>query len=432
MHIFVSFMMLIVTLFIGIPVPMAFFAVTFFLIIFGGYDPSFLLPFGYNKMSAMILIAMPLFIMAGGIIEKGKLGDKLVDFVEIFFGRFKGGLGAVSVVSCALFGAISGSSTATMTVIGQIMWPRLDKAGYDKGHTASLLSSAALLGSFIPPSGMMILYAWIANQSVLECFLAVLGPGIILTIWFSIFNYIRCKNNDNIIVLPKLPAKEFAKEASGVTFKAIPALMFPVIILGGIYGGLFTPTEAAAVSVLYAIPVGLFIYKGMKFKELGSVFIETATNTGVIVVMLFCVMMLSRIYVTENLPDFILSVLNSISQSKYVILLMINLILIIIGMLMDDVSAMMLTTPILMPVITHIGVDPVHFAAIMGVNLGLACITPPCAPLLFLGSKLSHTPLHKMLKPTLLLIIFVWVPMLVLTTFIPDISLFLPHLIMGK
>ncbi len=208
-------------------------------------------------------------------------------------------------------------------------------------------------------------------------------------------------------------------------------MLFPVIILGGIYGGFVTPTEAAAVSVIYAIPVGLFIYKGVNMKGLYQVFVETATTTGVIVVMLYCVMMLSRIYVIEDLPNMILQALTAVSQNKYIILLMINVILIVIGMLMDDISAMMLSVPILLPVVEMLGINSVHFAAIVGVNLGLGCITPPCAPLLFLASRLSDTPLVALLKPTLLLILFIWLPMLVLVTFVPDVAMFFPRLLMG-
>ncbi|MEG1661757.1 MAG: TRAP transporter large permease, partial [Clostridiales bacterium] len=318
MEITLSFVLLIAALIIGIPVPMAFFGVTVFLIIFGGYDPSFLLPYGYNKMSNMVLLAMPLFIMAKSVIEKGGLGKRLVDFIELFFGRIKGGLGIVAVVSCAVFGAISGSSNATQSVIGAIMWPRLDAAGYSKGFSAALLASAALLGSFIPPSGIMIIYAWISGCSVLACFLAVFAPGLILTLLFSIFTYIWCqKNEPNIHMMPSLPRKELPKHFLNTTTHAIPALLFPVIILGGIYGGFVTPTEAAALSVLYAVPVGLWIYRGINGRGLYKVLVQTATTTGVIVVMLYCVMMLSRIYITEDLPGMIAKALTGVSQNKY-------------------------------------------------------------------------------------------------------------------
>lgn len=181
----ISFLLLFVALFIGIPVPFAFFAAVLFLVIFRGYDPGFLLPYSYGKMSAMVLLAIPLFILAGGLIEKGKIGEKLIDLVEIFVGKIRGGLSVVMVISCAIFGSVTGSAAATETVIGTIMLPRLEQAGYPKHYSAALIASSAVLGMLIPPSSIMILYAWVANQSVLACFLSSVTPGIIMTILLS-------------------------------------------------------------------------------------------------------------------------------------------------------------------------------------------------------------------------------------------------------
>lgn len=431
MEILISFFLLIALLIIGLPVPFTFFAVIMYMIVVGDYSPSFLIPYGFNKICAFVLLATPMYIMAGGVIEKGRLGEYLVSFVELFFGRIKGGLGIVAVVSCAIFGAISGSATATETVIGSIMWPRMDEAGYDKGVSASLISSSCLLGSYIPPSGMMIIFAWLTNQSVLGCFLAVLGPGLVLMVILSLWVWLQCRKDPDIIIKRFDKGPEHRKEVRKTVVTSIPALLFPIIILGGIYGGIFTPTEAAAVAVLYAIPVALWIYKGINFKELLITFADTAKMTGVIVFMLFNVMMLSRIYITADLPGMMLSMLQGITNNTYVVLLIVNLFLIGLGMLMDDISAMTLTAPILLPVCMAMGINPYHFAAITAVNLGLGCITPPCAPLLYLGGKLSNTPIVKMMKPTVSIILFIWLPMIILVTFVPAISTYFPSLI-GK
>ena len=209
---------------------------------------------------------------------------------------------------------------------------------------------------------------------------------------------------------------------------AIPALLFPIIILGGIYGGIMTPTEAAAVSVIYAIPVGIYIYKGMKWRDLRSIFIETGTTTGTIMVMLFVIMIVSRYFVMAGVPDMMKEALLNVSDNKYIILLMCNIFMIIIGMLMDDVSGMLLCTPLLLPVVTAVGVHPIHFAAIIGVNLGMGNITPPTAPLLYIGCRLTGAPLNKVMKPTLIMLFGAWLPTLLLTTYVPQISLFLPSL----
>lgn len=224
----------------------------------------------------------------------------------------------------------------------------------------------------------------------------------------------------------------FGKRFARTGKAAIPGLLMPIIILGGIYGGIMTPTEAAAVSVLYTIPVGLWIYKEMNMKSLYKGLVEAAVTTGVIMIMLYTIMLLSRIFITEDVPGLLREVLLSISENPIIILLMVNVFLIIVGMLMDDVSAVLLSTPILLPLVTSIGVDPIHFAAIIGVNLGMGLLTPPTAPLLYLGSRTGKTPVVQMLGPTTALIIFAWLPTLLITTYIPEISLFLPNLLLGK
>ena len=423
--------LLLALLFFGIPVPMAFFGTSLILVFLGGYDTSFLLPYGYTKVSSYVLLAIPLFIMAGGIIERSNMGEKLVGFVELFVGKVKGSLGIVAVVSCAIFGAITGSAAATQSVIGSIMWPRMDAAGYPKGKTAALLASSCLLGGMIPPSSLMIIYAWTAQVSVLQCFLATLIPGIIMTVMFSAAFVYMVRKDDGLQILEASSRREYLSIAKERTKSALPALFFPVIVLGGIYGGFMTATEAAAVSVVYATLIGFLVYRKLQANTLGSVLVETATTTGVIMVMLFMVMMLSRLLIMEDVPGMFLELVTSISTNKYVILIMVNVFMIIIGMLMDDVSSVLLCTPLLMPIMESIGISPIHFASILCVNISLGCITPPCAPLLYLASRLSNTPVSAMLKPTFQLILLVWLPALLLVTFIPALSLTLPGMIEG-
>lgn len=433
MEIIISFFLMIALLMFGVPVAIAFFGVSFFLILKCGYDPSFLMPFAYNKINNLLMLAMPLFILAGGIVEKGRIGEHLVNFVELVFGRIKGGTAIVAIISCAAFGAISGSSNATMTVIGSIVWPKMRKQGYSEGFATALLANCSQLGCFIPPSSIMIIYAWIANQSVLACFLASCGVGIMLMAIMSVFSYFWCKNSKfepNISMPMTFSKGQFWPYAKRTTWKAIPALLFPVMILGGIYGGVMTPSEAAAVSVLYAVPVALFIYKGMKFKEIWSVLAEATTTVGVIMLMVYCVQMVSRIYIVEDLPGIMVDFLSSISDNRLVILLMINLMLTLLCMLMDDVSAMMLTVPIFLPIVTACDISGVHFAAIMAVNVCLGVLTPPCAPCLYLAGRLNNCELGPMLKPTMIMIAFIWFPSLLIVTFLPEIALFLPHLIL--
>ena len=431
MAIIIALLLIIVTLLFGLPVPFCFMLSTLFMVITQGYDPSFLLPYGFSQMSSIVLLAIPLFIMVGGMMDKGGIGTSLVNLVDVFVGRVKGGLGAVAVVSCAVFGSISGSCAATLSCIGSIMFPRLRENGYPMGHSAALVSCAAPLGLLIPPSSQMILFAWVGQQSVLACFLATVGPGILLMILLSLLNIFMLRNDPNVHVAPPLPAGEAFKVLGKRSKGAFPALLMPIIVLGGIYGGIMTPTEAAAVAVLYSVPVGFFVYKGLNKDNFIEVVVDTATTTGVVMLMMFCIMMLSRIYVMERLPSMIMDFLGSISTNKNVILLMLNIFMIIIGMIMDDVSAMLLCTPILLPVVTSLGVRPIHFAAIIGVNLGLGNVTPPTAPTLYFGGRIAKTPVSQMLKPAMIFILFAWLPTLLAVTYFPDLALWLPRLVLG-
>lgn len=433
MNIIVALLVLVFTMVVGIPIPLSFIASAAYLIFVGGYDPGFLIPYGYSKMNSIILLTIPLFIMAGAIMDKGGIGSKLINSVENLVGRIKGGLGIVTVVSCAVFGAVSGSSSATLSCIGSIMAPRLKESGYNPGYTTALIASAGVLGILIPPSMLMILYSWIGNVSVLATFLAAAVPGVILMTVFSIITVIISKKNPNIKVMTKEEIRKIKqKEKNGKKeWGAGPALLMPIIILGSIYGGILTPTEAAAVSVVYAVPVGFLIYKKLDRKTVKETFIQSSVTTGVIMVMLFAVMILSRLYIMENLPQKILGLLTSISDSKVVILIMVNLFMIMLGMLMDDCSATLLATPILLPVVTSLGVSPIHFAAIVGVNIGMGNVTPPTAPLLYLAGRIGKTEVKDMLQPTMILILFGWLPTLILVTYFPQISMFLPKLILG-
>jgi len=255
----IAIAVLIVFLLMGVPIPFSFFASCLVLVLFGGYDYMFLVPYGYAKASSAVLVAIPLFILAGSLMEKGGIGEALVGIAEIFVGRIKGGLGVIMVVACALFGAISGSGMATLSCIGSVMLPRMKAAGYPRGHSAALISSASVLGLLIPPSLNMLIFAFIGGQSVLACFLATIIPGIILVITLSGTNLWLLRKNPDIRLAAPIPKGEKFKVVRKKTVFAIPAIIAPVIILGGIYGGFMTPTEAAAISIVYAAPVGFFI-----------------------------------------------------------------------------------------------------------------------------------------------------------------------------
>lgn len=324
MLVIVALLILLVCLVIGVPIPLSFLTSAAYLCFTSGFDPKMLLIAGYNKTYSTLLLTIPLFVLAGSIIDKGGIGEKLVGTIERFVGKVKGGLGIVAIVACAVFGAVSGSSSATLSCIGSIMTPRLRENGYSNGTIGAILASSGVLGILIPPSMIMILYAWAGGVSVLSCFLATVIPGILLVILFSVINVYWAKHNPNIKVYDHLVKKAEAgakKERGG---SAIPAVLMPVIILGSIYGGILTCTEAAALSVVYAIPVGFFYYKKLDRHTFKDALIQAGRTAGVIMAMLFAVQILSRLYISQNLPDMILTFLTSISSNKYVILLMLD------------------------------------------------------------------------------------------------------------
>ena len=304
---------------------------------------------GHWRMNNLVLLAIPLFIMAGSIMEKGRIAVPMVYLAELFVGRVRGGLSTAAVIASAIFGSISGSAAATLTCIGSVLLPRLRAANYPEGFSASLIANAAPLGLLIPPSSIQIIYAWVTRQSVLKCFLATVMPGLILIILLCALNLILMARQKRIVVPP--PPEKFSCEAARRGTKAFPALMMPVVILGGIYGGIMTPTEAAGVAVLYAIPVGWFVYRGLNKKTFIEALVESGTTTGVVMVMFFTVMIVSRLLIFEDIAGIAEDLIFSVSaKTRSSSLIMINIVIVIVGMLMDDVSGVLLASPLLLPI----------------------------------------------------------------------------------
>ncbi|MCV0429710.1 MAG: TRAP transporter large permease [Roseibium sp.] len=430
MIIFGSIIIICGLLLLGVSVYIAFGAVLLFLALTGGHDVTGYLPAGYWKMNTLVLLAIPLFMIAGAIMEKGKIAAPLVALAELFIGHIKGGLSVAAVVASGIFGSISGSANATLTCIGGIMMPHLRKANYPEGLSAALIVSASPLGLLIPPSASHILYAWVAQQSVLKAFLSTVIPGIILIVLLIVTNQFALRKFKDIKVTER--PKDFVPEFKLQSRQAMPALFMPLIILGGIYGGIMTPTEAAGVAVVYSIPIAIYIYRGLTWRSLMTTLSDAGITIGVVMTMIFMVLIVSRFLIFEDIPTIAREMVFSVSDNPIVILLMVNLVMILIGMLMDDISGLLLSTPLLLPIVQSVGVDPIHFAAILGVNLGMANVTPPTAPLLYLGAQITNTPVSKMLGPTFLFIFCAWMPTLILTTFVPSLSLWLPDLLLSR
>ena len=424
-----AFLTVCVLLVMGVSVAMAYGLAILLIAIASDHDVGSLLPAGYWRMDALILLAIPLFVIAGGIMARGGIASPLVALAELIAGRVRGGLSAAAVVASAVVGSMSGSAAATLTCVNAVMLPRLRAAGYPRGTTATVITHASLLTLLFPPSIVQIVYAWAASQSVLECFLATVGPGLLLAILLIAVNFWLLRHHRNLATPPPIRSVRSTLAVEGS--KAFPALLMPALILGGIYVGVTTPTEAAGIAALYALLLGFFIYRGLNRKNLGPTLLEGATTTGVLMVMFFMVTILSRLLVFEDIPYLAGELIYAVSDHPVVILLTINLLLILIGMLIDDMSGILLMTPLLLPVIVSIGVDTVHFAAIVGINLGMANVTPPTAPMLYLGARAARVPVHAMMGPTAAMIVGAWLPTLVVTTLVPELSLWLPRTILG-
>jgi len=431
MVIAINLILLIGLIISGLPVPFCFMTAAIYMAVVNNLSFSFLLPSGYYALNSLTLLSVPFFIMAGALMSSSGIAERLTTFAQAFLGRLRGGMGAATIVACAIFGAISGTCSSAVACIGGIMIPRLEELGYPRYYSVAMVGCASVLGQLIPPSVPMILYAWVTQQSVAACFLATVIPGILTTILMCIVNWFEVKKIGTVKTEPNIPFDEKLKVIGKATKHGMWSLLMPVIILGGIYGGVTTPTESAAIAVAYAIVVGFLIHKELTPKVLGQALISSSSITGVAVLMLFFVSILAKVYTMQRIPQQLADFILGVSDNKYVLLLMVNLFLIVIGMMMDDFSGTMLSAPLLLPLMIKIGVHPVHFAAIMGTNLGLGNVTPPCAPILYLAGRIGGASVDQYFKPALKFMIFAQVPVIILTTYVPGLSMWLPKLIMG-
>jgi len=425
--VFIGFTAVFVLIVLGVPIAMAFGFLALFLAIWFNMDPAFLMPVTFTKIRSVVILAGPLFILLGGVIHLSGLAGRLIDLINAVMGRIKGSLGAVSVVTLAIFGSITGAISAGIACIGTIIIPKMEERGYPRGYSTALIANAGVLGQLIPPSVPMIFYALLTGQSIPAVWVASVGPGIVVVIIYIIFNYFMTRNFP-IKIPPKLPFRQQVKTSGIALYRGTPVLLLPILILGGVYGGITTPTESAAVAVVYTFLVAFLFYRSFTLRELGRTIYTSAATAGVILVMFFFIMMTSRILIVETIPQQMGDWVTEAMTSRVLVLLMINVIMLIMGMLMDDLSGTLLAATMLYPIVQAIGISPLHFAAIVGVNLGLGCVTPPCAPMLFLAGRIGNCPAEEYMKPSLILMFGGMLPALVVTTYWPGLSLFLPRL----
>ncbi len=423
----ISLAALVLLLSFGVPLPFCFGGALMTMTMLGGATMKGTMVWGYTQLANPVLLCIPLFVFAGTIMSESGIAASLLRFVNIFVGRVRGGLGVVASVSCAIIGAISGSGLTGVAATGPLLIPEMAEKGYPRGYATALVANSSILGLLIPPSVTMIIYGWVTDTSILACFLATLGPGLLITFLFCVVNLVMSRKFPLVLDPPKtLP--ETVKEGVSCTSRAIPALIMPLIILGGIYGGIMTPTEAAAVAVIYSLPVGFLIYRGLTFETFLVAAKSSATAVGAIMVMIVFSLMLSQIFVMEDVPQALVEGIFTITQNKVLLLILINFLLFFVGMIVNDVTAIILIAPLLLPLMDAIGVSPVQFAAIMGVNTAMGGVTPPYASILYLGMRIGKVEFSEVIKPAMILIIFGYVPVVFLTSLWPSLSLFFPGL----
>ena len=413
---------------IGVPVAMAFGVLALYFIILFSADPAYLLPTCFIKIRSVVLLSVPLFILFGMILDSSGLARRLIDFVDSMIGHIKGGLGAVTVVTTAMFSAISGTDSAAIACIGTVMIPRLVDHGYPRGLATALIACSGILGQLVPPSVPMIFYAIITGNSIPAVWLATLGPAILIVIMYSLLSAFAVRKVP-IKTVPKPPNFSVYVSRIGKSgLKASPVLVIPLIILGGIYGGLVTPTEAACVGVFYVLILAWGIYQVVGWSDIKNAIIQASIISGVVIIMIFFTEISSKILIVEGVTEDLANFLVEISPNVYVILFLLNIVLLIMGMMMNDLSGTVLAAGLLYPIAMKAGIHPLHFAAIVGVNLGLGTVTPPTAPMLFLAGRIGNCSAEEYLRPAMFLMWVGMLPVLVVTTYWPSLCLFFPRL----
>ncbi len=373
-------------------------------------------------LDSFALLAIPFFIIAGEIMNRGGIARRLVDFAKTLVGSLPGGLAHVNIMAAMLFGAIAGSAVAAASAIGSILGKSMEKEGYSKQFAAAVNITSSTTGLVIPPSNILIVYSLACGGvSIAALFLAGYLPGILTGLMLMTVAAFWAK-------WKKFPVSERAKMSEvGKTFiSAFPSLLLLVVVMGGIIVGIFTATEASAIAVVYCLALA-FIYKEISFKAIGSILINSSNTTAIIMLLIGTSMSMSWIMAYENIPQNITDVLLSISDNKIVILLIINLTLLFVGVFMDMTPAVLIFTPIFLPVVKSLGIDPIHFGIIMVMNLCIGLCTPPVGSILFVGVGVAGTTIEKVIKPLLPLFIAMIVA-LMLVTYVPWLSLWLPRL----
>ena len=430
--IIIALLAIVVLILLGCNIGVSFLSVSLiYTLLQGGRVASFLNT-AFTAANSYSLLAVPLFTLGGILMEKSGIADKLIDWCERLLRKVKGGMGAVIPVVSMLYGMLTGSALATVNTVGNILIPRMERLGWNKRYTAALVAASAPLGFMIPPNMNAIIFAMVSTASVSDLFLASIVPGIIWGIGYVILNrFIYRKWMDAPVDEAEVAAQAVREEKSlaRLTYEAIPSFMMPLIILGGIYGGIFSPTEAGAVSALYAMLIGLFLYRRLDARGVFSCFSATGRNLGTVLLIMPLASIFTKIMIMDGLPDLVMNALLSITDNKVILLLLLDVVFLLAGCFFEANVLTLVIPPIMMPTMTALGVSPVQFGVIVYMAIGIGAATPPMATALFMSAKIADRKIHELVAPLLPMLGVVAIPVMLLVTFIPELSCWLPELL---
>ena len=416
---------LFICLFIGVPIAISLGVSALVAIYLGSTLPlGIITQKAFSSLDSFPLLAIPFFMLAGVLMGKGGVSKRLLDLASVLVGWMTGGLSMVTIVACMFFAAISGSGPATVAAIGGFMIPAMIAKGYGKGFSAAVPAAAGSIGVIIPPSIPFVIYGVTASVSVGDMFIAGIIPGIVITVGLMIVAYFISKKRG---YKPESVEKIKIREVLKAFNEAKWALFIPIIILGGIYGGIFSPTEAAVVAVVYAIIIGKFVYKELSWKGMYDSFLETVVINATTMIIIGLSVSFAYFLNLEQIPTAISEFLTNLTSNPFIILLAINILLLIVGMFIDTISAVVILTPVLLPVAEAVGIDPIHFGVLLVANLAIGFVTPPLGVNLFVASTVGRVKFENIVSAVIPFILIMIVCLLIIS-YIPSLTLWLPSL----
>ena len=422
----IMFIVMFALIFIGLPVYLSILGSGAMFLIVTGIKPLLLVSQRMTTgLDSFPLLAIPLFVLVGELMDRGGISKRMINWADALMGWVPGGLGVVTIVSCAIFAALTGSGPATVAAIGSIMIPSLTNTGYDKKSAAGMVAAGGALGPIIPPSIPMIIYGVTMGLSIPKMFIAGILPGLVMMLLLILVNFFLIKNKPDIL---KNREKFSLKRLLTSTWSALGALLLPIIILGGIYSGVFTPTEAAAVGVVYALLLGFFIYREIRIKDLPDALLKAMETAAMVGIIMGAANLLSWIMSVNNFGDMVTNALGSFITTKYSYLIVLMILLFFVGALMDTVAAIIILAPVLVPFGIELGIDPLHLGMLFVINLVIGYVTPPFGYNLFTAQSITGLRFNEIVKGVMPFLIIELISVL-LFAFVPSIITFVPNML---